>query len=55
MSGVMVAAFSTTNGAELRVERSCSMRAASSFPEPGAPEIRMRELAGAILSIAVRN
>ncbi len=55
MSGVIVAALITTKGASVRADRSCSMRAVSSLPEPGAPEMRMRELAGAIFSIAWRS
>ncbi len=54
-SGVMVAAFSTTNGPCLRAESSWSVRATSSLPAPEAPEIMMRLLVGAIFSIIERR
>ncbi len=55
VSGAMVAALMTTKGPLARAEASWIERAASSLPEPGAPVIRTRELAGPTRSIIWRN
>ena len=46
LSGDIVGALMTTKGPLARLEFSWISRAASSLPDPAAPEIRMRELAG---------
>ena len=55
VSGVIVAALMTTNGPLERVEAPCSVRAASSLPQPGSPVISTRALVGATRSIVWRS
>ena len=54
-SGVIAAALMTTNGPSARLDALCSVRAASSLPEPEGPTIRMRLLALAARSMVWRN
>ena len=54
-SGVIAAALMTTNGPSARLDALCSVRAASSLPEPDGPTIRMRLLALAARSMVWRN
>ena len=54
-SGVMVAAFSVTNGPPARAEAAWIARATISLPEPEGPRIMMRLLVGATRSIVWRR
>ena len=54
-SGVIAAALMTTNGPSVRLDALCSVRAASSLPEPEGPTIRMRLLALAARSMVWRK
>ncbi len=53
--GASVAQFSATNGPSDRRERACTMRAATSLPEPAGPWISTREPVGATRSTPARS